>query len=179
MKHRFSIYLSIILFITLSSCFSSRKTSTLTPRERKDKFDTQEYSKKLGIPLRGDENAKLIKEAASWMGTPYRDGGCSLSGTDCSCLIGNIYSAVYGIQLERSSADIARKNCAMIPKSELREGDLVFFSIKKVKISHVGLYIRDGYFIHATTSKGVLINNLDEAYYQKYYTMSGRVKILR
>lgn len=179
MKHRFSAYLFVLVLLTLSSCFSSRKTSTLAPKEKREKFDTQEYSRKLGIALRGDENAKLIKEAASWMGTPYRDGGCSVSGTDCSCLIGNIYSAVYGIQLERSSSDIARKNCTMIPKSELREGDLVFFSIKKVKISHVGLYIRDGYFIHATTSRGVLVSNLDEAYYQKYYTMSGRVKTSR
>jgi len=188
----------VLLMLILSGCFSSRnapssdyrrikKTDTRTDEnankgEKRDdnrnntNGEVKKYSSKLGIELSGKENPKLLDEIAKWMGTPYLTGGCSFSGTDCSCLIHTLYQTVYGINLERSSEAMAQKNCLRIDKDDLREGDLIFFSIKNVKISHVGLYISNGNFVHSTTSKGVIISNIDEPYYQKYYTHSGRVK---
>ncbi|MDP4208379.1 MAG: C40 family peptidase [Bacteroidota bacterium] len=160
----------LINALLLSSCFSSRKVSS-----KKNSYDYKEYSHKLGIPLKGNENPKLIAEISRWMGTPYMNGGCTTDGTDCSCLVCNLYRTVYGISLERSSDAMAKKNCKKIIPSDLKEGDLVFFSSKGSKVSHVGLYLHDGYFVHATTSKGVMVNNLNEPYYQKYFTMGGRV----
>lgn len=188
--------LLITITLILSSCFSSRKAPSTDYRrikkddsrnnveketkkeskKEKSTYDYQNYSRKLGIELTGRENPKLIDEVSVWMGTPYKTGGCSLEGTDCSCLIHNIYERVYGINLERSSEAMAQKNCIRIDKEELQEGDLIFFSIKNVKISHVGLFLGNGNFVHSTTSKGVIISNLNESYYQKYYTHSGRVK---
>ncbi|HRP84618.1 MAG TPA: NlpC/P60 family protein, partial [Saprospiraceae bacterium] len=62
-----------------------------------------------------------------------------------------------------------------IRKNELKEGDLVFFKINGPKVSHVGLYLSDGYFVHATVKKGVMISSLSEPYYEKFYSGSGRV----
>jgi lipoprotein Spr len=165
----------ISLLINLTSCGSLRRHAQKVEREEKKISLYKEYSQKLGFQLDGTENESLMRISTEWLGVPYQYGGCSKQGTDCSCLIATIYQQVYGITLERSSEDIKKKNCKIIDKEELKEGDLVFFSIKSKKISHVGLYLKDGNFIHSTTSKGVMINNLNEAYYTKYYTCSGRV----
>jgi cell wall-associated NlpC family hydrolase len=68
------------------------------------------------------------------------------------------------------------KESKEIKSRDLSEGDLVFFKINAKKVSHVGVYLKEGWFAHVSTSKGVMINNLSEAYYQKHYTSSGRVK---
>lgn len=64
-----------------------------------------------------------------------------------------------------------------VPKEELKDGDIVFFKINGNKISHVGIYIGDNKFIHASTKRGVVINDLNEVYYKKYFYTGGRIKI--
>ena len=59
--------------------------------------------------------------------------------------------------------------------NELQQGDIIFYKINGQKISHVGIYISKNHFVHASTSKGVMINSLDEPYYKKYYSGAGRV----
>ncbi|MEE4356246.1 MAG: C40 family peptidase [Desulfococcaceae bacterium] len=132
------------------------------------------YSKKLGIPLEGTENKKLLKSVAKWMGTPYLWGGCSDRGIDCSCLIKNIYAEVYGMDLNRTSLQLCSEDFRPVDTKNLKEGDIICFDMEKNGISHVGMYLKNNKFVHASLSKGVRISNLQKNYYQKRLVMAGR-----
>lgn len=89
-----------------------------------------------------------------------------------------VYRRVYGKNLERSSDDQAKKDVHKVGKGGLKPGDLVFFrtSQKSKKIDHVGIFLKDGYFVHASTSKGVIVSSLNEDYYKRTWQKGGRVK---
>lgn len=133
------------------------------------------YSKKLGIRFKGTVDKDLIETVSKWLGTPYRYGSSSRKGTDCSGFVTRIYSDVYGIDLSRSSrsmfGDVQR-----IKKNDLRTGDLVFFKRgSKAPISHVGIYLKNGKFVHSATSSGVMVSSLNEPFFRKSYYAAGRV----
>ncbi len=121
----------------------------------------------------------LFSAAAQWLGVPYRYGGYSTKGIDCSGLTVHLFSQVYQIELERRSADIYRENCTRIRQlSKLRSGDLLFFCTgKKNKINHVGIYLKDNKFIHASTRQGVRVDDLRDAYYQQTLHRAGRLRM--
>lgn len=106
------------------------------------------------------------------IGTPYQFGGNDLSGTDCSGFSGMLYAELFDISLPRSSRDQA-DICVFLPTDSLKKGDLVFFKNKR-NISHVGVYLDNGYFVHASTQQGVTISHLNEPYYQKRFYQGGR-----
>jgi len=139
-----------------------------------DKQFYRHYSRKLGIELDGTENRKLIMAVAEWMGTPYLWGGCSPKGVDCSCLIKNIYEKVYGIELRRTSMMMCNADIVPVDEEKLREGDIICFGTKEDNISHVGLYLRDNRFVHASLSGGVRISSLERNYFKKRLIMAGR-----
>lgn len=122
------------------------------------------------------DNHRLYVESAGWLGVPYRRGGNSKRGVDCSGLTSHLYKKVYHKKLERNSDEQRTKNCHKVSKRNLREGDLVFFhnGRKKRTASHVGIYLKNNKFIHASTSKGVIISNLNEDYYRKHWLSGGR-----
>lgn len=131
-------------------------------------------SSRLGYPLTGSENRALLSEVMEWLGTPYRYGGHTRQGVDCSGLVNHIYLKVYNINLERSSVNMAR-NIHKVNKSHLREGDLVFFRINQNNISHVGIYISNNKFVHASTSRGVIVSDMDQEYYRRRFAFGGRI----
>lgn len=153
------VLLSVILLGT--SCSTQKNINV---------YETEDF--KIGIT-----NKKLYQEVESWLGTPYKYGGQSKNGVDCSGLVVEIYKKVYEKKLYRSSNDIYNKNCQPIKKNQLREGDLVFFITAKnsKRINHIGLYLNNNQFIHSTTKKGVIITDLSEEYYKKRYVGAGRV----
>ncbi len=121
----------------------------------------------------------LIKEINSWMGTPYKYGKHEKNiGTDCSGFTMEVYKKVYNIDLNRS-ADGQVANTDTILASDLQTGDLVFFKTRGNRISHVGIYLSNNKFVHATVKKGVMINDMDEEYYRSRYVQAGRVKPTR
>ncbi|MEZ4524929.1 MAG: C40 family peptidase [Desulfobacterales bacterium] len=134
----------------------------------------KEYSRKLGMELDGTENRKLIRAVAEWMGTPYLWGGCSQKGVDCSCLVKNIYEDVYGIELRRTSVEMCNADFMPVEKQRLREGDIICFGTKEDDISHVGLYLKNNKFVHASQSGGVRISSLERNYFKKRLIMAGR-----
>ena len=119
--------------------------------------------------------SSLQQQVNYWMGTPYRLGGTTKQGIDCSGLVCAIYLNVYHVKLPRTSA-AQFANCQKIVEKEVKEGDLVFFKIGSTAISHVGIYLKEHQFLHASSSKGVIISNLQEPYYKKYFASYGRIK---
>lgn len=119
----------------------------------------------------------LLKDyVADWMGTPHRMGGMSKDGVDCSGFVICVYRDVYADPFSnRRSRDLLAET-EKIDQSELKEGDLVFFKINSRQINHVGVYLSEGYFAHASLSSGLTVSNLGEAYYSKYFYCGGRKK---
>ncbi len=119
---------------------------------------------------------RLLKEANNWIGVKYRYGGTSRDGVDCSGLTMQVYNNALNIKLPRNS-DEQRQWCQPLGREQLGEGDLVFFSPKGEKggVNHVGIYLGNNKFVHASTSSGVIVSSLDEPYFDKRYHSSGRV----
>jgi cell wall-associated NlpC family hydrolase len=125
------------------------------------------------------DNLKLYRYVVEWIGTPYRYGGISKKGTDCSGFVMNIYQDVYGKKIERSTANILKMNCLKVSLQEdLQEGNLVFFhnGSDRSKTSHVGIYLKKGRFAHASSIKGVTVSNLQDNYYIQHWFIGGVVK---
>lgn len=132
------------------------------------------------IPQDLDETTlALIREAMSWIGTPYVYGGETKDGADCSGFVMMTYKNALGIKLPRTSADQG-EFCERIDKKKLEVGDLVFFHAgKSDRVNHVGIYVGDGKFIHASSSRGVMISDLEMKYFADRYHHCGKVTQLR
>lgn len=119
-------------------------------------------------------NVSLYSFIENWYGTPYRLGGTTKNGIDCSAFVRQLYEEVYNRGLLRTSRE-QFSHASTIRKEELKEGDLVFFKIRTKNISHVGVYLSDGKFVHASVSRGVVISDLKDRYWSKYYAGAGRI----
>jgi hypothetical protein len=147
----------------------------LKPHKKDTEFYAR-YSKKFGIRFNGSENMRLIKSVDHWLGTPYKWGGCSESGVDCSCLIKHIYEDVYDVQLDRTSLTICQEgDISSFRKETFQEGDILCFKMDNGAISHVGVYLKDNKFVHASQSKGVIISTLDRSFYITRLAVARRV----
>jgi lipoprotein Spr len=164
------IFFLVAVIAGLNACKSSKNASKLS---KKQKYDY--YSQKLGILIDENCNDKLMESIIYWLGTPYKFSGCDKNGIDCSCLVKNIYSEVYKIELKRNSLEIFDA-CNLKSKEKLKEGDLIFFKTESNKVSHVGIYIKDNKFVHSSTKKGVMISDLKEPYFEKTYYKCGETK---
>ncbi len=111
-----------------------------------------------------------------WYGTPYRYGGTGRNGIDCSAFVRELCQDVYGARLKRTSAEQFEETDYIATPTNLKEGDLVFFKIRSRSISHVGLYLGEGQFVHSSRSKGVVISNLNDSYWSRYYVGGGRIQ---
>jgi len=117
-------------------------------------------------------NISLYNFIDEWWGTRYRYGGTNKKGIDCSALTGLLMGTVFAIKLPRTARD-QYNECEKITRDDLQEGDLVFFNTRG-GVSHVGVYLYDGYFVHASTNNGVIISNLSENYYDNRFIGGGR-----
>ncbi|MDE6085443.1 MAG: C40 family peptidase [Muribaculaceae bacterium] len=122
------------------------------------------------------EAKALVKTARKWLGTPYKYGGDTRKGVDCSAMVMNVYNEALKIKLPRTTRT-QREFATQVKKGDLQPGDLVFFSpgVKGKNISHVGMYIGSDRFIHASSSRGVVVSSLEEKYYRDHYHSGGRV----
>jgi lipoprotein Spr len=133
------------------------------------------YAILLDVEVEQMTNKKLVEYIHQWWSVPYRIGGSSMSGIDCSNFVKGLTNYAYGLDLPRTSREQAAF-CSEINKEELKEGDLVFFNTGR-GISHVGLYMANNKFVHASTSMGVVISSLDEPYWKRRYVKSGRLEM--
>jgi len=132
------------------------------------------YASLMQTDIESLPNKGLLEGVDKWYGVRYLYGGMTKKGIDCSAFTQKVYADVYGFNLPRTGREqyrVSRK----ISATELQEGDLLFFNTLGKGISHVGLYLGNNKFVHASCSRGVAISGLFESYYIKRFVGAGRI----
>ena len=151
-------------------------------REDDRKVDIASLEKKLSERPRGYSNLTpkginrdaVLLDAVSFLGVPYKYGGNSKQGVDCSGLTCNVYESALNKKLPRSTLEQYHSGTP-VPKTGLQFGDLVFFNTTGTRPSHVGIYIEDDLFVHASVVSGVTISSLESTYYKNRYVGARRI----
>jgi cell wall-associated NlpC family hydrolase len=136
----------------------------------------QQVTERSGLLRHRDEwRAALGSVVARWIGTPYRMGGTTRRGVDCSGFVRAVYRDAFGVELPRNSRAQHRVGQS-VRKRDLAPGDLVFFdTLDRGRITHVGIYLGDGLFAHASSSRGVTRARLGKHYYQRAWVGARRL----
>jgi lipoprotein Spr len=168
----------IIAIALFTSVLAAQAQTKIAPTPAAESAEQESLAKDylsqiMGVAVSATSNMKLFHFVYDWIGTPYRFGGSSRKGIDCSAFTKQLYSDVFNLTIRRSSRDIFSM-VNPVGKDDLKEGDLVFFKIHSRSISHIGIYLGNNRFAHAS-SKGVAISSLDDAYYSRYFYKGGRL----
>jgi cell wall-associated NlpC family hydrolase len=133
------------------------------------------YADMLGVIPQAITNFALYKFIDEWYGTRYRMGGNSKRGIDCSAFVQRLYEQVFCTNLVRTAFEQFNMANLVWSTDSLKEGDLVFFRTHGNRISHVGIYLMNKCFVHASSSRGVMISSLNEEYWSRFYAGAGPV----
>ena len=163
---RWSVLLVLVVFfLNLCGC-SSKSTVTYFPPEERDKPSQQQVRNK-------ETTESLKKYFTSWEGTRYRYGGLSRKGVDCSGFTLLTYKELFGMSLARTVREQVKQG-KKVQRASLQAGDLVFFKTGVFQ-KHVGVYLENDSFMHASRSSGVMISRLDNVYWDKHYWQAKRI----
>lgn len=170
-----SILMVLFFAFMLNVSLAAEKDSIVT--QFYDTTEVLQFFNKYGFEISNENHFPLYQQIYSLKDIPYKYSGRNeTSGLDCSGFTICVYDKVFNHKLSGGSRDLFSKT-ENIPDRKLQEGDLVFFRIQKNTISHVGIYLGNGKFAHATVHGGIMINDLSEAYYKKYYYKATRVPL--
>src|ERR1700744_71917 len=174
------IILAIVLSLGICAVQAQTKVTPPQPAATTDKAPDEQdglvkeyFSQIMGVALSTTSNVKLFQFVYDWVGTPYHFGGETRKGIDCSAFTKEVYSKVFNLTIKRNSRDIFSM-VSPVSKDDLKEGDLVFFKIHSRSISHIGIYLGNNRFAHASL-RGVAVSSLDDAYYSRYFYRGGRL----
>lgn len=133
------------------------------------------YALLLDTEVEEIRNLRLFEFIDEWFGTPYRLGGSSRSGIDCSAFTQLLFSAIFAVNIPRTAREQYNK-CSKVSRTHLRQGDLVFFNTRG-GVSHVGVYLQNNKFVHASASGGVTISDLYDPYWLRRFVGVGRLDL--
>lgn len=131
------------------------------------------YAIKMNVEVEKLTNTALYDFIDYWWATPYKLGGATKKGIDCSAFTQLLLSSIYNIKIPRT-AHAQKSTVLPVEPENLKEGDLIFFNTRGRGISHVGIYLHDNKFVHAASSRGVMISSLTENYWTQKYAGAGR-----
>jgi lipoprotein Spr len=132
------------------------------------------YAGLLGTDPSQLEITELLRAVDEWYGTRYKMGGEGKNGIDCSAFVQTVYLSAFGLTVPRTAVE-QFKVCNHISATEMREGDLVFFNTTG-GVSHVGIYLRNNKFVHASVARGVTVSDLFDPYYLRRFLGVGRIE---
>lgn len=170
-------FLLALFSVSLYSSCASKKILTDVSRAAPARSGslTERYAALLNVKEKELGNEKLYRFIDGWMGVPHRSGGMDKKGVDCSGFATILEKEIYNKSLPRTARSMAGEVKRKY-ENQLKEGDLVFFDFDGQKFSHVGVYLHNNKFVHASTSKGVIISDLKDPWYYKYFSRAGSVK---
>jgi probable lipoprotein NlpC len=161
-KQRFLI-LMIFFAIILTSCGTKKHIVSTTKAAR------------AADAMANLKNKELYRFITDWTGVKYRLGGLDKQGIDCSGFALLLERDIYGLTLPRRSKDQA-ETVKKRNKNDLKEGDLIFFSFGGNEVDHVGVYLNNDFFVHASTTRGVVVDDLNLPVYQQAIVKTGTLK---
>ncbi|MES2828903.1 MAG: NlpC/P60 family protein [Bacteroidota bacterium] len=161
---RFSSLLVLIILLIFASCSSRRPI-----------INTNASAAKIADAMSNLKSKQLYRFITDWTGVKYRLGGLDKSGIDCSGFALLLERDIYGNALPRRSRDQA-ETIQEKDTRQLKEGDLIFFSFGGNEIDHVGIFLNNNYFVHASTTRGVVVDDLMLPVYQKALIKAGSFK---
>lgn len=164
MLNGLKISFTCVFLLMLFGCSS-------TPTQKTHSFKA---AKKVDLSQTRQVKNLILSQYNLWKGTPYEYGGTDLNGVDCSAFVQNTYRTKLGYNIPRTTRTQIKLG-SNVSKSKLQVGDIVFFKTGRNSL-HNGIYIGDSKFIHASTSKGVTISNLENRYWQQTYYTSKRIR---
>jgi len=168
--------IAFIFFLLPFIVYSQLKSGKKFVMTKVQKPSLEAYYSAYSLQPDSAANPYLYYQVYDWVGTRYRYSGRNKKGIDCSSFVTEMYKNTYCIHLSGGSREIWT-NVQPIEKKELKEGDILFFKIRKGQISHVGIYLGNDKFAHATVNTGVTISDLNEDYYKKCFYKGGRLAV--
>ena len=181
-------FFCLILLVLATSCKSKKAVAANHPVKQKTETPEKPTTKAIAVEEKRENKSEELKTVTKnisdktlanfigdWYGTTYKYGGADKHGIDCSHFAARLYADVYRKTISGSASSIEPETIT-VKANEIQEGDLVFFKIEQSKVSHVGVYVGDNKFVHASTKRGVIISDLNEPYYKKYFYKAGKLK---
>ena len=166
------VIISLLLFMT--GC------STRTANHSQSHKSSSKSHKRITAPTTTDKHVnysdldKLYPYHNKWHQTPYKYGGFGSQGIDCSAFVQRAYFDLFGMKIPRTTKQQAKAGWK-VSRSSITTSDLIFFKTG-YNTRHVGIYLQHGDFIHASSSKGIIISNINDPYWKKRYWMTRRYK---
>lgn len=160
------LFVLTFLFLTTACTSTPKQSSPTFPQSAHPQVTNQQFSQ-------AKIEKRLREEYRRWQGTRHRLGGTNNRGIDCSGFVKAVYKDVFNVDLPRTTKAQVKQGRS-IPFEQLRPGDLVFFQPPTYP-RHVGIYLGESEFVHASKSKGVILSKIDPTYWGKYYWTARRV----
>jgi len=169
-----NMLIALLFCTTLSHCGNLPPRNDLRPGHAANIASIAKTTSLLAVKNPSKVQSLLRRQYKEWKGVRYRLGGDSKRGIDCSAFVRTAMKSGLGVSLPRTTA-LQSGVGNTISKSQLQPGDLVFFKTGFLKRRHVGIYMGNQVFLHASTSRGVVLSKLNSSYWQEHYWHSRRV----
>ncbi|MFQ5709324.1 MAG: C40 family peptidase [bacterium] len=179
MRRSYTLWLAVVVFAGSIHCAGSNPKVRFGEKPQSTAANKGKPQQRLANSEEATslEFLKLSREIEAYLGVAYRWGGTTRKGMDCSGFVSTVFRNAFGLDLPHSTRMIFREGVP-VARRNLIMGDLVFFKqIESRGVSHVGIYVGDDEFVHASTSRGVVISSLTEDYYRKRYVGARRINV--